>query len=155
MPGRLEEEALPRRDFLGLAGLWAAAVAVVGSIAGMMRLPMPSVLPEGGHRFRVGRPEELPAGTEQVLPEQKVLLSSTPEGIAAISLVCTHLGCIVARTENGFACPCHGSVFANDGRVIGGPAPSGLKWLEVSQAIDGRLVVNGGRQVESGSYFKV
>ena len=46
MPGRLEPEPLPRRDFLGIAGLCAAGLALGGSVAGMARLPNPTVLPE-------------------------------------------------------------------------------------------------------------
>ena len=38
MPGRLEPETLPRRDFLGLAGLWSAAIAITGSLLGMARI---------------------------------------------------------------------------------------------------------------------
>lgn len=155
MSDRLTPEALPRRDFLGLAGLWSAAIAIVGSLIGMARLPKPSVLPEAGRRFRIGRPDEFPSGTEEVLTDEKVLVRSTPQGIAAISLVCTHLGCVVSRRDAGFGCPCHGSVFGADGEVEGGPAPRGLRWLEVSRAVDGRLVVDADREVRPGTWCRV
>lgn len=155
MPGRLEPEPVGRRDFLGLAGVWAAAVAIFGSLLGMLRLPKPSVLPESGGRFRIGRPSELPAGSAHVVPDQKVLVVADANGIAAISLVCPHLGCIVSRTNKGFACPCHGSKFGAEGQIESGPAPRGLRWLHVSQAVDGRLVVDGGREVPTGTYYKV
>lgn len=154
MPGRLEPEPLPRRDFLGLAGLWAAALAVLGSLVGMMRLPSPRVLPEVARRFRIGRPDEYPPGSEQVIPEQNVVVVSSNEGIAAISLVCTHLGCIVKRDGDSFTCPCHGSLFSGHGGVEAGPAPRGLRWLHVSQTIDGRLAVDSGHEVEPGTYFR-
>ena len=54
MSGRLDPEPMPRRDFLGLAGLWAAGTAIFGSIIGMARLPVPNVLPEASQRFRIG-----------------------------------------------------------------------------------------------------
>ena len=80
MPGRLTPEPLPRRDFLGLAGLWAAGIAIFGSLVGMMRLARPAVLPEQGRRFRIGRPEDFGAGAVQVVPEQKVLVVSAGSG---------------------------------------------------------------------------
>ncbi|MDM7916572.1 MAG: Rieske 2Fe-2S domain-containing protein, partial [Candidatus Eisenbacteria bacterium] len=122
MSHRLEPEPIPRRDFLGLAGSWSAALAIFGAVIGMARLPKPSVLPEAGSRFRVGRPEEFPAGTARVVPERNVRLISDARGIAALSLVCTHLGCIVGESEDGFACPCHGSRFGPDGELRRGPA---------------------------------
>jgi Rieske Fe-S protein len=146
---------MPRRDFLGLAGLWATAVAMLVSLVGMVRLPKPAVLPEAARRFRIGKADEYPAGTSKVVPEQNLMVLSTSEGVAAISLVCTHLGCIVAKTDAGFSCPCHGTVFGDDGKLLGGPAPRGLRWLEVGQSVDGRLVVNAGSEVESGTFFKV
>ena len=155
MSGRLEGEPIARRDFLGLAGLWATTVAVVGSLVGMIRLPMPSVLPEASRRFRLGKPEDFPPGTSKVIAGQNVLVISESRGVAAMSLVCTHLGCIVAKTEKGFSCPCHGSAFDRDGAISGGPAPRGLRWLQVSRSVDGRLVVNAGREVDPGTYFSV
>jgi len=40
--------------------------------------------------------------------------------------VCTHLGCVPNRTDDGWACPCHGSLYDNSGRVVRGPAPNNL-----------------------------
>jgi len=151
----LTPEPMPRRDFLGLAGLWAAGVAICGSIVGMMRLTRPAVLPEHGRRFRIGRPEDLAVGAMQVVPEQKVLVVAERRGVAAISLVCSHLGCIVSRTDDGFACPCHGSAFDREGHAVAGPAPRGLAWYEVSIGVDGRLVVDAGREVAPGTFFQV
>lgn len=155
MPGRLDGDPIARRDFLGLAGLWTTAVAILGSLLGMMRLPMPSVLPEASTRFRLGKPDDFPPGTSKVIAGHNVLVVSGKRGVAALSLVCTHLGCIVSKTEGGFSCPCHGSVFDTDGRITAGPAPRGLRWLQVSKGVDGRLVVNAGREVEPGTYFSV
>ncbi|KAG5179101.1 cytochrome b6-f complex iron-sulfur subunit [Tribonema minus] len=45
-----------------------------------------------------------------------------------IVAVCTHLGCVVpwVQAENKFICPCHGSQYNADGKVVRGPAPLSL-----------------------------
>ena len=155
MPGRLEPKPVPRRDFLGLAGLCSAGFAIFGSVLGMARLPKPRVTPEASSSFRAAKPADLPPGTVQTISEYKVRLFSTERGIAAISLICTHLGCIVKENETGFSCPCHGSKFAPDGKVIGGPAPAPLPWLAVSQAADGAIVINTAKEVQPGTFYAV
>jgi len=46
----------------------------------------------------------------------------------AINAVCTHLGCVVPwnRAANKYMCPCHGSQYDPNGKVIRGPAPLSL-----------------------------
>jgi cytochrome b6-f complex iron-sulfur subunit len=45
-----------------------------------------------------------------------------------IRLTCTHLGCTVnwQAAQNRFVCPCHGSQYDNQGRVVQGPAQRSL-----------------------------
>lgn len=51
----------------------------------------------------------------------------------AIGTTCTHLGCTVAwkAEQNRFVCPCHGSQYDNQGRVVHGPARRDLGVLTV------------------------
>merc|ERR1719224_272482 len=46
----------------------------------------------------------------------------------AVNAVCTHLGCVVPwnKAENKFMCPCHGSQYDKNGKVVRGPAPLSL-----------------------------
>jgi cytochrome b6-f complex iron-sulfur subunit len=45
-----------------------------------------------------------------------------------INAVCTHLGCVVPwnASEDKFICPCHGSQYNAQGKVVRGPAPLSL-----------------------------
>ena len=60
----------------------------------------------------------------------------------AINAVCTHLGCVVPwnRAAGKFMCPCHGSQYDADGKVIRGPAPLSLALAHVN--IDDSDTVN-------------
>ena len=92
---------------------------------------------------------------EQVIPVQRVdgwrVITSQkpiyvlPPGAGehrVLSPVCPHLGCDVEWQggEKHFFCPCHGSVFAEDGRLLSGPAPRGLDYLD-SKDQEGHLLV--------------
>ncbi len=47
----------------------------------------------------------------------------------ALSMICTHQGCTTnwVNTAQQFQCPCHGSKFDKDGKVIQGPATQNLR----------------------------
>ncbi len=71
--------------------------------------------------------EALKAGEGAVLALEggKVAAYRDPAGTLSLrSAVCTHLGCIVSWNvaERTWDCPCHGSRFHPDGRVLSGPA---------------------------------
>lgn len=53
----------------------------------------------------------------------------------ALSPVCRHLGCDVAwnAAERTWDCPCHGSRYGIDGRVLNGPATEPLERVEVGE----------------------
>lgn len=151
---RLDPEAVPRRDMLGLLSLWSMASALLFATIGMLRLPRAAVLPTPSKKFRVSIPETLPAGEAFVPAGRSVALFRDGEGVHAISTVCTHLGCIVKPTAQGFECPCHGSRFAKDGAVTGGPAPAPLGWLQVSAA-GSAVMVDEGSKVPAGTKVRV
>jgi nitrite reductase/ring-hydroxylating ferredoxin subunit len=137
---RLEPEPIARRDLLGLLSLWSMASTLLFALGGILRLPKAAVLPSPSKRFRAAIPDTLPAGEAFVPPGRAVALFRDTAGVYAISLVCTHLGCIVKPSPDGFECPCHGSRYAPDGTVTKGPAPRSLDWLQVSTRGDVLLV---------------
>ena len=129
---RFDPEPMPRRDFLGLAALASMAAAFGLSILGMLKLPKAAVSASQAKKFSLSLPDTLPEGEAFIPPGRNVAVFRDGEGIFAISTVCTHLGCIVKTSANGFDCPCHGSGFKKDGTVRKGPAPKPLPWLKVS-----------------------
>jgi len=54
-------------------------------------------------------------------------------------LICTHLGCTVEQKDGTFACPCHGSRFDVNGKVMHGPAAKPLQSLRVEVTTEGNL----------------
>ena len=136
-----------RRTFIGwgtagLATLWSAVAVSVGAA---IRFLSPSVYYEPPQAFKIGNPGDFPFGSPTYLPDEKIFVFREQEkGFSVASAVCTHLGCDVQwfNTDQRFHCPCHGSVFAADGRVLHGPAPRPLEWMEVTRARDGQLWVD-------------
>ena len=151
---RLEPEPVPRRDFLGLSAVAAAAATFLFALVGMLRLPRAAVLLSPAKKFRVTLPASLAPGQAFVPPGRSIALFRDEEGVYAISTVCTHLGCLVKSTAAGFECPCHGSRFALDGTVTKGPAPLPLPWRKVTAAGDS-VVVDEEATVAPGTNEKI
>jgi len=61
--------------------------------------------------------------------------------ISAVSIICTHLGCIPSWLPNDrkFKCPCHGSGFKPNGTNFEGPAPRPLERFKIY--LDGDEVI--------------
>ncbi len=143
----------PRRRFF-VTGCAAIAAASVGFLASTFRFLVPNVLYEPSRRATVGSPDDFPPGSVTFLPEQRCFLFHGADGFYAISSVCTHLGCNVKHiSQDGFACPCHGSQFDENGRVVRGPAPKPLPWYGLALSPRGELVLDLDRVV--GPDFRV
>ena len=61
----------------------------------------------------------------------------------ALNAVCTHLGCVVPwnKAENKFMCPCHGSQYNKEGKVVRGPAPLSLALAHREEDANGKVVL--------------
>lgn len=154
-----------RRSFVTKAVTIAisGAIAVVAPVAGLftfldplrrksesrglVRVASLSSLPTGGE------PRKLPVldtlidawnRTENV-PIGSVYVQKTGDNtVRVLNATCPHLGCAVGMNaaKNGFACPCHKSSFAMDGKIADpkSPSPRGMDELE-SEIRDGEVWV--------------
>lgn len=128
-------------------GCMAIGAATLGFLGATFRFLVPNVLYEPSRRFDIGSPQDFPPGSVTFLPDRRLYVFNSADGFYAISSICTHLGCNVKRGGPGFACPCHGSRFDEDGQVVHGPAPSPLAWYALSLSPHTQLVVDLDRQV--------
>ncbi len=146
-----EKKPINRRDFLTMGTLCTFSAALAGAGLGCAALIKPTVSPGPSHKYGLGTPGEYPVGTVMKVEDGNFYLFRDEEGFFVITAVCTHLGCIVAKVDSGFECPCHGSRFSTEGEVVGGPAPRSLPWLWVGVMPDGKLLVNAEEEVPPGT----
>ena len=138
---------LTRRSFFGrsiaaIAGLITLGLAV--PIAGYIALPAfrqrRDYWSEVGplNDLQINSPKELDvvqsvsSGWMKTETTRSVWAFRKPNGeIVVYSPICPHLGCGYHWDDEKkeFLCPCHGSIFDLDGKVLGGPAPRSLDTL--------------------------
>lgn len=152
---RTQEPEISRRKFLSSLGWLGVAVSGAFAAIGNILYLKPAVSYGPATNFRVGKQEEFKEGIKEVFENERVAVVRDKTGFAAISLVCTHLGCTIQANDSGFNCPCHGSQFDSEGNVTGGPAPRPLEWYQVSLAPNGELEVDKTVKVSPGTYFRV
>lgn len=142
-----------RREWLGKLTTAVGAVGIAGACWPLIRSMNPTVDVIAKANTEVDLATIPPGKVETVAWQGKpvFVLHRTPEEIAAMAAssgvkdpqpdsarvqkpewlvvvgICTHLGCVPNRNENGWLCPCHGSVYDNSGRILRGPAPRNLE----------------------------
>lgn len=144
-----------RRGFLGKVTGSAIALYAVATGALSLLFLRPRVTYGPPSRLSIGKPDAFVSGSQTVLPEAKMVIRREGNRIAAISTVCTHLGCTVNPSDTGFDCPCHGSTYDQSGEVTGGPAPAALAWFKVAQQPNGELVVDKHATVPAETFLEV
>jgi menaquinol-cytochrome c reductase iron-sulfur subunit len=157
LPEKSGQGTTERRSFLKL--MVGALSAVMGLIIGVpyLRTVINSAPLRKLSYVEVGDISALSIGQPQALKfrahvvdaflRQEVIRSvwvvkHSPDEVTVFSPICTHLGCHYKWNSQSrhFECPCHGSVFTTDGKVIGGPAPRPLDTLP-HKIQNGRLYV--------------
>ena len=86
----------------------------------------------------IGQPQDMnfqvrvtDAYLQQEVTRSVWVIKHSPAEMTVFSPICTHLGCHFKwnpQTRH-FECPCHGSVWTIEGKVIGGPAPRPIDTL--------------------------
>ncbi len=132
---------MERRSFVRKISLTMASIA--GVILGLTFIRQFSHKKAGSsRRIKVGRLSDFPVDTYTFIEEAKVFVYRDHESIQAVSAICTHLGCTILRTMDGFECPCHGSCYTDEGAVLSGPAPRSLSWFKVEKTPDEMILVD-------------
>ncbi|MGJ5672800.1 MAG: ubiquinol-cytochrome c reductase iron-sulfur subunit [Nostochopsis sp.] len=126
-----------RREFIGWVGVGSLASSlpvVIAACSSRTNSPSTTTNPRTDGFQVAGTLTDLDKNG-QLLNEEtaagKVLVIKEPGNtskVIAVNPTCTHKGCIVGwnKNQNAFVCPCHGSKYASDGKVINGPAEQPL-----------------------------
>lgn len=141
-----QNQKIPRRNFFRI--LFGSVIG----LAGLTTIPfiVSSFNPRKviqNRRIPIGKPSDYPMNQMTFLSPHKLYILRDHAGMAAISAICTHLGCVVDKEDTGFICPCHGSSYKPDGQVVTGPAPRNLPWYQVLSMPDETLIVDMDRKV--------
>lgn len=152
-----DKKGTSRRELITLGSAFGLmGLAAVGTGGALFKYMFPVVSYGTPQKFLVPIGDLPEVGDELIFEDQKVILRrQTQTEVAAISLVCTHLGCTVNRVETGFLCPCHGSQYDSDGLVVGGPAPKTLHWLEIKKVPGNQIEIDSGTSLPENSFFAV
>lgn len=130
----LTDQQLERRKLLAVIGSGALTTATLGTAVTAVRYLSPGVVYEAASKFKAAPLESIAIGGVLAFPQKKVYVLRNEAGLYALSATCTHLGCMTRfESENRrLFCPCHGSQFDLEGKVMGGPAPAPLPRLKVT-----------------------
>ncbi|MCH7884694.1 MAG: Rieske 2Fe-2S domain-containing protein, partial [Planctomycetes bacterium] len=160
-------KGVSRREFVNKAVLTVGWVSLGGTIAvsagpAFARFMMPNVLEEPDPRVHIGPREKYvamePGQVNEDHKKDNIWIIRLDDRFAALSTVCTHLGCIPNWLENDrkFKCPCHGSGFKQSGINFEGPTPRPLERFRIFVE-DGLVVVDKSKkyQHELGQWNQV
>ncbi len=83
---------------------------------------------------------EIPAGEGAIVSsglKKMAVYRDTDNELHVFNAACTHLGCVVQwnADEKTFDCPCHGSRYTKEGKVINGPAVEGLEKIDIAESM--------------------
>ena len=141
----MKSHAIDRRDFVCTCALGAAVIALDGCASLVTRTVTPI---DGRLELALAHHPELTErdGWLRVLPaggrEPVFVLAHDDGTFAALSPICTHLGCTVEIEGARLVCPCHGSTYDRRGAVLQGPAQQALARYRTSVSASGVLIID-------------
>ncbi len=141
---------MKRRQFFKSTSILLASVAGVLASVSLLRQIFPRSTYEN-KRFKLGKPNRFTINDFTYIPDQKLFVYRDHGGMKAVTAICTHLGCVLERSVNGFECPCHGSCFDTSGKVLSGAATKDLSWYHLYKDTDGQIVVDL-KKIEDSDY---
>ena len=156
-PQSEQQETSRRRFIKWLLGILLAINGMIAGIPFLRSLVGPQAAAQSDQWLKVAAINSLPEGKPvgirfQSEPEEAYIhttvlrsvwvIKHSSEDITVFSPICPHLGCYYQWSQQSrrFECPCHASLFALDGKVLGGPAPRPLDTLQ-SRIKNGNLFV--------------
>lgn len=151
-----KDQGCSRRQAFVQLGVGSICAACAGGAVFGYEFLAPNVLYEPSPIVNAGKPDAYPPGSVTQDLQSGIYVVHGPEGLYAMSAVCTHLGCLTAwKPElNMVACPCHGSKFRRDGSKIEGPAPRPLRWLKAWMSDEGDLLVDRSEELDRKQFVR-
>lgn len=135
---------MDRGAFLRRSGGACLSVTLLGC-AGIVAIPIP--VSGGRARLTLADHPELtrPGGSLSIRPHGSAVplyvVRMEDGSYRVLSSECTHRGCVVGPEGSRLVCPCHGSEYDRQGRVLAGPATRDLDVLP-SRLDDGVLLID-------------
>ena len=120
-----------RRNFIKLATQGLLGISGLLGLGALARFFSYEPEPEVPTMFDLGNAANFPVGSITIRTEIPAVVYNRAGEFIAYSLICPHLGCSTESKDEGFVCPCHGSRFDEDGKVIEGPAQKSLRGMRV------------------------
>jgi Rieske Fe-S protein len=130
------------------AFLCTSTAALIGGLSGCASVASVGVVAPNGQVHLVPRDYPGlagPGGFLKVRPDGwdlPLYVLRDGDGFAALSPVCTHLGCVVEVEGEALVCPCHGSTYGRTGAVVQGPAERALRRFPVAVRADGTITID-------------
>jgi len=137
-----QEQKFPRRNFLQLSSRLLLSLAGLLGLGGLVRFLSHEPDTSPPCSYDLGPAVDFPPNVRIIRPDIPAVIYQLEGEYKALSLRCTHLGCTLEDEGEIFSCPCHGSVFDQDGGILKGPAEEKLPALRVEINEAGNLIVH-------------